>query len=210
MHNINELNTKQRPNFNYIFILIYRVYENYQHPELYKDSSPIQSPFGLNNTNHWRECSTAYGKYEIFLKQLAKVSLMQHEMYEMLQSDSLWQKRFSVNPYKVFIYTSDQLSDRNETRQSIFREDLKAFLRLDAPLIDFHSVPRVNANNETHPEYIDICEPKFDVIRKTLLASGRKSRDWILNRFLKSKDVTVSNLEYFRANLHAWGTDPCL
>ena len=131
-------------------------------------------------------------------------------MYEMLQSDSLWQKRFSVNPYKVFIYTSEQLNDSNETRQSIFREDLKAFLRLDTPLIDFNSVSRVNANNQTHPEYIDICEPKFDIIRTKLLASGRKSRDWILNRFLKSKDVTVSNLEYFRANLHAWGTDPCL
>lgn len=130
-------------------------------------------------------------------------------MLGMLKSDSLWQKRFSVNPYKIFMYTSDQLQDKNETRQSIFRHDLKEFLRLEKPLIDFNSVPKVNANNENHPEYIDICEPKFESIRRTLIVSGRKSRDWILNKFIKSNDVTVSNLEFFRENLHSWGTDPC-
>ena len=186
-----------------------RVYENYAKPELYA-TSPIQSPFGLNRTHHWRECSTAYGKYEIFLKQLAKVSLISDEMLEMLQGDTLWEKRFTVNPYKIFLYSSDQLHDKNATRQSMFRHDLKEFLRLDKPLIDFNSVPRVNANNETHPEYIDICEPKFLKIRQTLLASGRKSRDWILNKFIKSSDVTVSSLESFRENLHSWGVDPCV
>jgi hypothetical protein len=182
--------------------------ENYVQPELYKDS-PIPSPFGLNNTHHWRECSTAYGKFEIFLKQLAKVSMTSDELYAMLESDKLWQKQISVNPYKVFIYTSDQLSDKNESRQSIFRHDLKEFLRLESPLVDFSSVPKVNANTETHPEYIDICEPKYANIRKTLLASGRKSSDWILNKFINSGDVVVSNLDYFKAELRTWGTDPC-
>jgi hypothetical protein len=114
-----------------------------------------------------------------------------------------------VNPYKVFIYTSDQLSDKNETRQFIFRHDLKEFLRLESPLVDFSSVPKVNANTETHPEYIDICEPKYANIRKTLLASGRKSSDWILNKFINSGDVVVSNLDDFKAELRTWGTDPC-
>lgn len=193
----------------WLFYSTYRVYENYIKPEQYKNS-PIQSPFSLNSTHHWRECTPAYGKFDIFLKQLAKVSLTSDEMYEMLHSDTLWQKRFSVNPYKIFIYTSEQLGDKNSTRQSIFRDDLKAFLRLDQQLPDFNSVPKVNQNNETHPEYIDICEPKFSKIRNSLVASGRKSRDWILHKFIKSGDVTVSNIEHFRENLAAWGTDPCL
>jgi hypothetical protein len=130
-------------------------------------------------------------------------------MLEMLRSDTLWAKRLTVNPFKVFIYSSDQLDDKNATRQSILRQDLKEFLRLDKPLIDFNSVPKVNANNETHPEYINICEPKFATVRQTLVRSGRKSRDWILNRFIKSSDVTVSNLEFFKNSLHSWGIDPC-
>jgi hypothetical protein len=185
-----------------------RVEENYLAPNKHKDS-PIESPFDLNGAHQWRECSTAYGKFEIFLKQLAKVSMTSDELYEMLESDKLWQKRISVNPYKVFIYTSDQLSDKNETRQSIFRHDLKEFLRLESPLVDFSSVPRANTNTRSFPEYIDICEQKYFRIRKKLLASGRKSSDWILNKFINSGDVVVSNLDYFKAELRTWGTDPC-
>lgn len=131
------------------------------------------------------------------------------EMLEMIRSDTLWEKQITVNPYKVFLYSSDQLQDKNATRQSIFRHDLKEFLRLEKPLVDFNRVPKVNANTETYPEYIDICEPKFLKIRQTLLASGRKSRDWILNKFIKSSDVTVSNLAFFEENLKDWGKDPC-
>ncbi|KAL3803153.1 hypothetical protein HJC23_003428 [Cyclotella cryptica] len=186
----------------------YRVAENYLYPELYKDS-PIPSPFGLNSTHHWRECSTAYAKYEIFLKQLAKVSLTADEMLQMLRSDRLWKKRFSVNPFKVFIYSSDQLQDTNTTRQSQFRHDLKEFLRLDTPLIDFNSVPKVNANTEYYPEYIDICQPKYARIKNALLKSGKETSEWILKKFIKSSDVVVSNREFFRANLRTWGVDPC-
>ncbi|KAL7516637.1 hypothetical protein ACHAWX_001628 [Stephanocyclus meneghinianus] len=186
----------------------YRVAENYWYPEKYKDS-PIPSPFGLNSTHHWRECSTAYAKFEIFLKQLAKVSLTGDEMLQMLRSDSLWKKQLSVNPFRVFIYSSDQLQDRNKTRQSQFRHDLKEFLRLDTPLIDFNSVPKVNANTEYHPEYINICQPKYARLKNSLLTSGKQTSEWILKKFIKSSDVVVSNQDFFETTLRTWGNDPC-
>ena len=131
-------------------------------------------------------------------------------MLEMIRSDTLWQKRVSINPYKIFIYTSDQLSDNNDTRQYTFGHDLKEFLRLDTPLIDLRSARKINANTQIYPEYIDICEQKYTKIRKSLLKSGRKASDWILNKFIKSNDVFVSNVDYFQASLRTWGTDPCL
>lgn len=185
-----------------------RVAENYWYPEKYKDS-PIPSPFGLNSTHHWRECSTAYAKFEIFLKQLAKVSLTGDEMLQMLRSDSLWKKQLSVNPFRVFIYSSDQLQDRNKTRQTQFRHDLKEFLRLDTPLIDFNSVPKVNANTEYHPEYINICQPKYARLKNSLLTSGKQTSEWILKKFIKSSDVAVSNRDFFETTLRTWGNDPC-
>ena len=192
-----------------LFYSICRVWENYHFPELYKDS-PIQSPFDLNNTHHWRDVTPVYSKFDIFMKQLAKVSLTSDEMYEVFHSgDEIWPKRFSVNPFKVFIYTIEQLSDKNATRQSIFRDDLKEFLRLDQQLPDFNSFPKANQHHQNYPEYIDMCEQKNSAIRNSLLASGKKSSDWILHKFIKSSDVTVSNVEHFRQNLESWGIDPC-
>ena len=148
----------------------------------------------------------------MFLKQLAKVPLTRNEMIQMSESSSsnpAWSKRLSPNPFNVFIYTPEQLGDKNAKRQEQFRKDLQEFLRLDSPLRNFDDAPKVNSNEITYPEYIDICDPKFTRLRNVLLNQGGRSSEWIINHFIKAKDVVVSDEDFFIENLKTWGTDPC-
>lgn len=185
----------------------YRVWGKYEYPDLYVE--PIPSPFELNGAKDWRDVTMAYAKYEVYLQQLAKVPLSSKELRQMIASDSLWEKRSSPNPYKVFIYTDEQLGDRNDTRQSQFRLDMQEFLGLKTPLVDFNTMPKINSHPEVYDEYMDVCDPKYASIKQTLLSTGKKSSDWILNKFIKSRDVVVSNIDFFRSSVQKWGEDPC-
>jgi len=192
-----------------------RVKENY---DLNLPRSNIVSPNDLVGTNHWNGCSTALAQYDMFLKQLAKVSLTRTEMIEMSESsmneDSTlpvghWIKRISPNPFKLFIYTPEQLSDKNVKRQEQFRRDLQEFLRLESPLQSFEDAPKINSNEVTYPEYIDICDPEFTSLRNSLLIAGERSSEWIRSKFMKSDDVIVSDKDFFVENIMTWSVDPC-
>eukprot|EP00985_Skeletonema_marinoi_P024856 scaffold17674_cov148-Skeletonema_marinoi.AAC.5 len=80
---------------------------------------------------------------------------------------------------------------------------------LTSPFDDFSSQAKSNVNKVTYPEYIDLCQPEFDSLRKSLVKEGKKSSEWIVNRFVMAEDVVVSDVEYFREKLRAWGEDPC-
>jgi len=186
-----------------------RVKENY---DKNLPRSDIVSPLELVGSNHWKGCSTDLAQFGMFLRQLAKVALSKNDMIQMSASSPklAWgEKRLSPNPFNVFIYTPEQLSDKNTTRQEKFRQDLQEFLRLDAPLHNFDDTPKVNANTATYPEYIDICDPKFTRIRNVLLNTGKRSSGWIIEHFIKAKDVVLSDEEFFIENLKTWGIDPC-
>ena len=165
----------------------------------------------LNSANHWKGCSVAFARYDSFLKQLAKVPLSIDDALDLVKSSKTdyWVKQVTPNPYKVFLYTSEQLSDPNVTRQENFRGDLQDFLGLDVPFGNFADVPKINSNSEKYPEYIDICAPKYDKIRATLIKMGTKSSEWILEKFVKSKDVVISDEAFFEASLLTWRIDPC-
>ena len=114
------------------------------------------------------------------------------------------------NPYKVFIYTVEQLNDKNKTRQVQFQTDLQHHLGLETPFLDFDEVPKANVGDSTpYKEHIDICDSQYAAIRDELVQQGRKSRDWIVNKFIKSSDVVVSDKDYFSSALKEWGEDPC-
>lgn len=124
------------------------------------------------------------------------------EMNNMLNSEKLWPKSISPNPFKVFINTVEQLHDQNLTRGAQFRLDLQEFLRLKKPLVDFNQVPKKNAvDAREYAEYFDICEPRYDGIRRKLLQQGTKTRRWILDKFIESRDVVVSNKDFFETSL---------
>ena len=84
--------------------------------------------------------------FEVYLKQLAKVSISQVEMNNMMANEKYWPKSIQPNPYKVFIYTTEQLNDKNETRQMQFQLDLQHFLHLKTPLMNFNHMPKSNVH----------------------------------------------------------------
>ncbi|KAL7508248.1 hypothetical protein ACHAXN_008860 [Cyclotella atomus] len=195
-------------------VLWFESFYNYRVKEVYDKNFPksdIIPALHLNSQTHWKSCSVAFAKFDLFLKQLAKVSLTMDDTFEMGKTshNPFWAKRVAVNPYKVFIYASEQLSDADTSRQDQFREDLEDYLGLDSPFLNFNEVGKVNSNKLIYPECIDICDPQYDKIRQTLLQIGKKSSKWIIRKFIKSKDVYVSNEEHFIKSVNSWGRDPC-
>lgn len=183
--------------------------QNHYDPDYNSLNEKIPTPFQLvNGTKDWRDVSTAYASFDVYLKQLAKVNIEPNELKEMINSEQLWPKRISVNSFRIFLYTVEQLHD-NDMRQSQFREDLQEFLRLEAPLVNFNDVPKRNALHSAHPEQIDICEHKYSGLRSELVQRGRRASEWILEKFIGSSDVVVSGREQFSSILREWGEDPC-
>ncbi len=169
----------------------------------------IPDPNTLNARKKWKGVTTSLTRFDLFLKQLGKVSLSAEDMYDMIKTNGMWKKRLSSNKFKVFIYTVEQLRDKNATRQAQFASDLQRFLRLKTPFPDFDTLPKSNSNKVIHPEYMDICDAKFDRLRKTLLKNGKIASNWIRNYFILAEDVVVSDADYFRSVLMTWKKDPC-
>jgi len=106
----------------------------------------------------------------------------------------------------VFLYDVAQLYDTNEARKALFKQDLQNFLGLDAPLPEFDdnttsSMPKFKAMN--------ICDSKYDSIRKELITIGTRASMWIRKYFLKSDQVYVSSQDFFENVLKDWKNDPC-
>ena len=177
-----------------------------------------------NGTLHWRDVSTTSARFDLYLKQLAKVAIDRDEMIEMQKSNllpiarggehrlrmspTLWGRG---NPLKIFIYMDEQLKDNDAERDARFRRDLQEFLGLETPIHDLKKVPKelANVNSKRFPEYLDICEERYDDIRIQIIRQGIRSSRWINEEFIESSDVVVSSKEHFRSLLSAWGEDPC-
>lgn len=186
----------------------YRVRQSY---EQNWTSSSIPSPHDLQHgSTQWRGVSTTAAKFDIQLKQLAKVSMTKNEVLDMLSNElDSYELRLSPNPLKVFIYTIEQLEDTNTQRRLQFEKDIQSFLNLQHPLKHFASETKENVNNSSYPESINICDSEYKRIRKKLIRQGTKSSEWIREKFIKSKDVTVSDVSYFESMLKTWSEDPC-
>ena len=168
-----------------------RVKEHY----LLKWNETIPLPFELDGYKHCYYVTTAFAKFDVYLKQLAKVPLAHGEINDMLNTEHLWEKRISPNPSR---YSSTQWNSLMiKMSCGSLRFDKQEFLRLKTPIREFELMPKENANNEWHPEYIDICKRQYSSIRERLITQGRISSQWILNKFIYSEDVIVSDVEFF-------------
>ena len=192
-------------------VLFFQSFYNYRVMEHYhrNRTTPIPSPFELTDGSEktFNDVHVAYARYDIFLMQLAKVPLNPSELNRMMRSDEVWPKRISPNPFQIFIYTDTQLKQGNTSTFSI---DLQHFLKLELPLPDMKSQQRANVGaSNPFPETINICDAQFDDIRNELLQYGKESSRWISEKFIESKDVTVSDKTFFIESLRTWGDDPC-
>ena len=164
----------------------------------------------LTGDNNWLGVSVKFARFDIYLKQLAKVILTDEDMKEMLNHETMWEKRLSLIPNKVFIYTIDQMSDRNEERKMKWQKDLHTFLQLNAPFDWSMNEERQSSQKKvTFNETINICDEKYSTIRSELTRQGREASKWISEKFITSPDVVVSDALFFKSALREWANDPC-
>ena len=129
--------------------------------------------------------------------------------HRLRMSPTLWGRG---NPLKIFIYMDEQTKrQRCRARRTFSKRDLQEFLGLETPIHDLKKVPKelANVNSIRFPEYLDICEERYDDIRIQIIRQGIRSSRWINEEFIESSDVVVSSKEHFRSLLSAWGEDPC-
>ena len=190
------------PNTKLIFGLRHPVYYfqsfyNYRVLMVHQDKleGPIPSPESLIGSDDWIRVSTETARFEKVLEKLGKTE----------GSDEL------KTPFKVFLYTLEQMEDENEDRKGSLRATLGSFLELKKPI---EPLPRANQNvfvgKEGFEETIDICDTEHDKLRNVLVENGKKTLQWILDEFLKSPDVIVANEGHFHEIVSQWGLDPCI
>ena len=161
---------------------------------------------------------TNRGRFHLFLSKLGKTNMtssleekMMNRNKRMFQNGPPTRNPF---PNKIFLFTMDQLGDKNKTRTNVFRKDVQDFVGFQEempPLV--HHKPGKKWDNATQAEKdsrkIDICDQQYKELRDVLMDISREASVWIRNHFVKSEDVKVSSPEYFEEILEMWMYDPC-
>ena len=117
-------------------------------------------------------------------------------------------------PNPIFLYTVEQLADRNASRQAQFRTDVQSFLGLHTPLpplLHFSPGRRWTEAQQRKRDAlkIDVCDPEYAPVRRELMRLATQNGQWIAD-FLTFPGVTVSSPEFVRdALLNEWMRDPC-
>merc|ERR1712176_1187656 len=163
---------------------------------------------GGNQT--WRQVGADLARYEYSLMQLGKVEISSNDLLNLEKRKG---RKVIHSPFKVFLYDMEQFKD--EENERLFLNELQSFLGLEKEIKD---IPKTNHApmktyeelREQYPELIDICQPRYESLRLLLTKNGRKTKDWIKNKFMKSKDVTVSGGAHFMNILESWEIDPCI
>jgi len=168
------------------------------------EAPPIESLIGAENS--WKDVSTDTSRFELGLQQLGKVRLTKHQM-ETLKSKH---RVVAPVPFRVFLYTMEQIADHDKARSAKFGEDMQSFLGLSEPIVFTHENKNHFVGAKKHPETIDICEPRYDDLRQLLVSQGNTTQKWIKEKFLKSPDVSVGgSTHHFNELLSTWANDPC-
>jgi len=152
---------------------------------------------------------TDRAQFHIKLAALGKTPMLEEEKELFSQKMIPYIKPLSQS--KIFLYDIDQLRT-NDT--STFRNELENFLELEKPLPEPpHFIPGKNRTGKLLVDVtkikIDICEERYDELRKVLLDNGTRAQKWIRTYFLESEDVTVPDRPNFERILEKWTVDPC-
>jgi hypothetical protein len=176
-------------------------------------------PTKLIRTCHRHVC-TERANFHVALARLGKTDMTAPEELEIIRKN--WELFKEVPPprlpNKIFFWTTDQLTDKNETRAAKFRSDVQQFVGFNK---EIQPVPHVmpepkfgvtikNALQEKiNKTLIDICESQYDEVRAVLMDASRSASIWIRKYFLESEDVIVSSREHVEEILMTWMEDPC-
>lgn len=150
-----------------------------------KLQGPIPPAETLVGSKEWERVSTSTVQFERVFKQLKNGTKLKHP---------------------VFMYTLAQMDDAIEN--VALRKELGSFLELEhtiEPIAKFNVNPRVGARG--HKETIDICDAKYNELRRILVTNGKKTQEWIRNEMLPY--ARVANRDGFEQLLKQWARDPC-
>ena len=191
-------------------LLFFQSYYNYRITEMHDQGKVIVPPSPeslIGEKNQWRDVSTDIVRFELGLMQLGKTELTSEQLIGL----GIKGRRLSPTPFKIFLYSLEQLNDSDEERSHEFRRDLKNFLELKHDILPFS---HENLNNfvgkDRLPETIDICDGRYQELRRLLLKQGERTKNWIQRKFLESNDVIVGGKENFLRIIKDWDKDPCL
>ena len=191
-------------------LLFFQSYYNYRITEMHDQGKVVVPPSPeslIGEKNQWRDVSTDIARFELGLMQLGKTELTSEQLIGL----GIKGRRLAPTPFKIFLYSLEQLNDSDEERSHEFRKDLQSFLELEHDILPFS---HENLNNfvgkDKLPETIDICDSRFQELRRLLLKQGERTQTWIQRKFLESSDVTVGGKDNFLRIIKDWDKDPCL
>jgi len=151
-----------------------------------------------------RDVYTELAQFEKSLMLLGKSNLM--------QDDFAWleENRRTVLPIKnkVFLYLQEQFQDENTTRFQQFLDDLLLFVGVEESKVTPDDFPYANVIKGKKP--FDICDEVHKDVRDVLLSGGKATAKWFETYLENSRDIYVSDKEYFLSMVNTWGQDPCV
>ena len=130
---------------------------------------------------------------------------------------------------KLFLFEIGQLSVTNQDEADRFVADLTSFLVktkesgnssycndrscLSLPRLKEH-VKKHNIGKNAKVEevirnVIDICDARYDSLRKELVEISKQASTWITQHLMKSHNVVVANRATFVMLMRNWERDPC-
>jgi len=162
-----------------------------------------------------RECRKGFcvktANFHVYLARLGKTTMTAPEELQMQQDfPDVLGNLSSPMPNKVLIYDMEQMGDRNETRNAIFRRDIQEYLGLkeEMPPI-LHSNKGKKKKQPKAQSYIDICDASHEMLRGELVKAAKSTSVWIREHFIDSEDVAVPSRGHFEQILESWVYDPC-
>ncbi len=138
------------------------------------------------------------------------------------QGDEKTDSHSQLPPYDqlsnpVFLYDTAQLGDtENPSRLQQFGQDVANYLGLSSPLpppprnSPGKKLQNATLQAERDAKKIRICDDRYREQRMLLLEIGGRATRWILEFFLPSENVFVSNPQHFRTLLEGYSQDPCV
>jgi len=147
---------------------------------------------------------TEIGQFEKHLMQLGKF-ILEEDDYAWLKENH---KVVLPTKNKVFLYLQEQFQDKNMTRFQKFLDNLLLFVGVGEAKVTPEDFPHYNKISKEKP--FNICDEEYKAVRDVLLTGGKATANWFQRNLENSRDIYVSDKEYFLSIVNTWGQDPCV
>eukprot|EP00617_Octactis_speculum_P015716 CAMPEP_0185747002 /NCGR_PEP_ID=MMETSP1174-20130828/5674_1 /TAXON_ID=35687 /ORGANISM="Dictyocha speculum, Strain CCMP1381" /LENGTH=401 /DNA_ID=CAMNT_0028422005 /DNA_START=77 /DNA_END=1283 /DNA_ORIENTATION=- len=182
-----------------------RLFESYwNYRELVHHNMPPPSTLIGSSKVGSQGVYTEIGQFEKYLMQLGKFSLRKDDYAWLSEND----KVVLPTKNKIYLYLQEQFQDENVTRFQKFLDDLLSFAGVGEAKVTPDDFPHNNVVHKVKP--FNICDEEHKAVRDVLLAGGKATANWFQRNLENSRDIYVSDREFFLSLVNTWGQDPCV